>query len=105
MDEKKDNFEIGIFLGIVVALIAMAAGMMLFGYHFEKNPSGPAEPPVKLFTVADKDGSDLTFYTTDGEILTTNKYQWRQLAINHTYRCEVAPMFSGGVANCQEMVV
>ena len=49
----------------------------------------------------DKDISDQTFFTAQKEILSTNKYEWKTLQINYSYKCST--YFFNGVANCTEL--
>jgi hypothetical protein len=57
-------------------------------------------PNAISFTVVDHDISDYTVYTSKGEILATNKYQWKILELNKTYVCDDG--FVNRFSNCFE---
>lgn len=82
-------------------VICGAVGMLLFVGMIcvILNPT-VSYPSAISFVAIDHDKSDNTIYTSDGEILVTNKYQWGRIELNKTYVCDKGDGKS--VYNCHE---
>ena len=83
-----------ILFGVIVGIfLTLACGFLYNGITSQG-------PEAISFTVIDHDESDHSVYTTDGEILTTNRYQWKRIELNKTYNCYEGPWDT--FDNCHE---
>lgn len=87
----------GFGLGVLFTLMVIFGGYFaIAGYD-----AGILSTTVS-FTVADSDPTDLTIYTTDGEILKTNKFEWKRLRVNTSYLCDKGTSYDS-FRNCREI--
>lgn len=83
----------------------IGAGFVLFcviAFNMSIANINQSYPEAVSFTVIDHDASDNSIYTSDGDILFTNRYQWKRLELNKTYVCD--ERIVNHVSNCHEQV-
>ena len=112
MTEMDEHFTYGIGVGMAIAFI-LATIFPFYGvvaFFHDVNPFNldnvavNTDSQTTTFTVIDKDISDNTIYTETGAILEVNKFQWKRLEFDHTYRCDKAyATVSHKVYNCTEV--
>lgn len=84
-----------LIIGFIVGIMIMILVYVILLYPVQQYPEATS------FTVIDHDESDRTIYTSDGNILRANKYQWKRLELNKTYVCDEE--FLNSVSNCHEV--
>ena len=89
------DFNVGFFVGFAFAIMLIVAAFAASTTQEKQFPEAIS------FTTIDKDITDSTIYTTDGEILTTNKYLWMRIELNKSYVCDKG--FINHISNCHEV--